>query len=230
MIRRALVIASALIISLGFSAMETQAATMWTDWASATNGTTAAALGSASGTLNGVGVTYSGEVIGSVTNGTSGIWSPNTSFIGGTVTASPSVVNDDIRLSGSFDGTNTITFAVPVENPLVAIWSLGAPAIPASFTFSATPTLQAGGPNTGFGGSSITVAGNVVNGNEGNGVVQLTGTFSSISWTDTPEFFYAFTVGANGPLGPPTPVPEPASLILFGSGLGGLWWRLRRKR
>ncbi len=163
-------------------------------------------------------------------------WAPNSSFIGGTVTTSPSIVGDDIRLRGSFTGTNTITFASPVENPVFAIWSLGNPGLAASFTFNATPTLEAGGPNSQFGGSSITVLGNVVSGNEGNGVVQFSGTFSSISWTDTPENFYAFTVGLNGPLGPgpgPAPVPEPMSLTLVGSGLAGLaglMWRLRNRR
>ncbi len=79
------------------------------------------APGSAAGTLGGVSVSYSGEVIGSVLNGTSGIWAPNSSFIGGTVTTSPSVVNDDIRLQGNFAGQQTITFSTPVVNPVFAI-------------------------------------------------------------------------------------------------------------
>jgi hypothetical protein len=90
----------------------------------------------------------------------------------------------------------------------------------ASFTFNATPTLEAGGPNSQFGGSSITVSSNTVSGSEGNGVVQFTGTFSSISWTDTFENFYGFTVGVNGPSGPT--VPEPATITLFGIGLAGI--------
>src|SRR5512140_2124675 len=97
----------------------TFAATDWTNWTSATVG----GPGSAAGTLNGVAVSYSGEVIASVLNGQSGIWSPNSSFIGGTVTASPSTINDDIRLNGTFTGTNTLTFASPLVNPVFAIWS-----------------------------------------------------------------------------------------------------------
>jgi len=206
-------------------ATQAQAATTWTDWTSATLST--GSSGSATGTVGGVGVSYSGQLVGAVTNGTSNIWSPNSSFIGGTSTASPSVVNDDLRLNGiGFAGPNTITFGSAVDNPLIAIWSLGAPGTPATFTFNATPTLEAGGPNSQFGGSSITVNGNVVSGQEGNGVVQFTGTFSSISWTDTPENFYAFTVGVNGPL---STVPEPTSLVLLASGLTGLVFYRRNR-
>ena len=210
------------VISILLFAMPASAATMWTNWTTAVNGNP----GSASGVLDGVNVSYSGQVIASVLNGTSNIWAPNTSFTGGTVTTSPSIVGDDIRLNGiGFTGPNTITFSSAIDNPVFAIWSLGAPGTPATFTFNATPTLEAGGPNSLFGGSSISVSGNVVSGNEGNGVVQFTGTFTSISWTNTPENFYAFTVGLNGPSGPPG-IPQPSSIVLVGIGLAGLvLWR-----
>jgi hypothetical protein len=203
------------------------AATVWTNWTSFTLGANGG--GSAAGSLGGVGVSYSGELDAAVINGTSNIWAPNSSFIGGTVTASPSVVSDDLRLNGTFTGIDTITFASPLVDPVFAIWSLGAPGVPASFTFNATPTLEAGGPNSQFGGSSITVSGNVVSGSEGNGVVQFTGTFSSISWTNTFENFYAFTVGTNGGP-PPSGVPEPGTIALLGLGLASLAVWHRRKR
>jgi hypothetical protein len=214
------------LITVLLFAIPASAATMWTNWTTAVNGNP----GSASGVFGGVNVSYSGQVIGSVLNGTSNIWAPNSSFTGGTVTTSPSIVGDDIRLNGiGFTGPNTITFSSSVDNPVFAIWSLGAPGTPATFTFNATPTLEAGGPNSLFGGSSISVSGNVVSGIEGNGVVQFTGTFTSISWTDTPENFYAFTVGLNGPSGPPG-IPEPSSIALIGIGLAGLalWRRMAR--
>jgi hypothetical protein len=221
------VVLAAVITGMFVLAAGPTSATVWTDWTSATVGTP----GSAAGTLDGVAVTYTGEVrAGTVTNGTTPIWAPNSSFIGGTVTTSPSTVGDAIFLNG-VAGTDTITFASPIVNPVFAIWSLGAPGLAASFTFNVTPTFEAGGPNAAFGGGPISVAGNVVSGREGNGVVQFTGTFSSISWTDTPENFYGFTVGTAGSA---TAVPEPSTFLLLGSGLstlaGTITWRARRRK
>lgn len=224
--RLALALAAALTTAV---AVPAGAATVWTDWTSATTG----APGSAAGTLDGVSVSYAGEVLSNrVINGSfATAWAPSTSFVGGTVTTSPASVGDIITLAGAFTGTNTLSFSSPVTNPVFAIWSLGQPGSPDSFTFNTTPTFEVGGRNVSFGGSAVSVNGNVVTGSEGNGVLQFTGTFSSISFTSTPEFYYGFTVGMNGP-GGVAPIPEPSTWALIIAGLavvGGVAHRRRRR-
>lgn len=167
-------------------------------------------------------VNYSGEVTANtIINDTATIWNPGSTFIGGAVDTLPYSVGDVIGLNGSTT-VGTLTFSSPVTNPVIAIWSLGQPSILSSFTFDATPTLEAGGPNSIYGGSSIVVNGNTVSGNEGNGVILFGGTYSSISWASTNENWYGFTVG--------TAVPVPAAVWLFGSGLLGLVGIARRKK
>ena len=97
---------------------------------------------------------------------------------------------------------DTITFSKPVVNPVMAIWSLGAPGTTASFNFTASEpfTIESGGPSAEFGGSAIFVcSGNslAVCGTEGNGTIQFQGTFSTISWTNPAfENYYGFALGA----------------------------------
>jgi hypothetical protein len=187
------------------------ASTTWTDWTDRTAG----AAGSAVGTLGTITVDYSGEVLGNTNlNGTSNIWNPDTTYIGGLIDTSPDTVGDVIGLNGS-TSVSTISFSEPVLNPVIAIWSLGRPSFEASFSFTETPVFQVGGPNSIYGGSSIIVDGNTVAGNEGNGVILFEGEFDSLSWTSTNENWYGFTVGS-------TSVPVPGAIWLLGSGFAGL--------
>jgi PEP-CTERM motif len=190
---------------------------VWTNWSSGTAGTP----GSATGSIGSIAVTYSGQT-GGLTSFP--IWTPTSSFTGGSVSnAPPNTPSIEIE-GGQPSLLETITFSTPIVDPVFAIWSLGTAGVTASFDFaSKNPepfTVLGGGPSSQFGGTGLTVSGQNVSGAEGNGVLQFDGTFSSISFsTPTFEIYYALTVGEDATLNPPTPVPEPAALSLFGLGL-----------
>lgn len=195
------------------------ASTVWTDWTDATVGAT----GSATGTLGTSIVNYSGQVLNATINGTTNIWNPDTTYIGGFIDTSPDTIGDVIGMNGYYSAVSTLSFSEPIFNPVIAIWSLGNPSSGASFSFTETPTFQVGGPNSIYGGSSIRVNGNTVTGEEGNGVILFEGEYNSLSWTSTYESWYGFTVGSS-------PVPVPGAIWLLGSGLAGLaGTRIKRK-
>jgi hypothetical protein len=156
-------------------------------------------------------------------------WTPTSSYADGAiVNNAPIPSNGIMQLDGGTDALNTLSFSTPVTDPVIAIWSLGAGGTPASFVFGATPTFVAGGPSAEFGGSAITVSGNVVSGAEGNGTVQFLGTYSSITWTNPgSEFWYGFNVGVAGVAS----VPEPGTFVLMLAGVAclGLTRAVRRK-
>lgn len=225
-------VASAIVCGILVVVPSTRAATItWTNWASATSGNP----GSAQGTLAlspSITVAYTGQNNGLGSNYPS--WTPTATFSGGPVSNAPPSSFNSVRLNGGSTATNTITFSAPVSDPVMAIWSLGAPGRPASFDFTASEpfSLQSGGRSAEYGGSSITVSGNDVLGSEGNGVIQFSGDFSQLTWTNPSfEFYYAFTLGVAGPAGPPTPtVPEPAGVALSGVGFGLLLLGALRRR
>jgi hypothetical protein len=193
----------------------------WTTWTSATSGSP----GSATGTIGSLTVTYSGQTSGLLHNYPS--WGPTSTFTGGVVGNPPPAANNSVQLQGGVSYTETITFSSVVADPIFAVWSLGAPTVPASFIFTASEpfTVQGGGPSNEFGGTPLFISGESVEGNEGNGIIQFNGNFTSITFT-TPQYenYYAFTIGEDQTLTDqlPSPVPEPATFSLFGLGLAAL--------
>lgn len=153
------------------------------------------------------------------------LWSPGASFMDGLlVDNGPAPANGIMKLFDGSTAISTVSFSSPVVDPVMAIWSLGAPSRPASFDFiSLTPMLVAGGPNAEYGGASISVLGTVVSGTEGNGTVQFAGTYSSLSWTNPQaENWYGFNVGIAAA------VPEPTEAAMLLIGLAALAFRVRR--
>lgn len=184
----------------------------WNTWASASSGSIPAS--------STVGVTFA------TTNPHTNVpnypsWLPSSTFADGVaVDNGPVQANGIMQLFGGTTASNTLMFSVPIVDPVIAIWSLGQGGVEASFDFvGVTPVLIAGGPNAEYGGSAITISGNTVSGREGNGTIQLIGTYSSIQWTNpTFENWYGFNVGVADVA--TTPVPEPGELLLFVLGLG----------
>ena len=195
---------------------------IWNAWDPSTvvQGSTA---GSVTGTMGGVAVTYNGEVGEFDQNYPS--WTPSSSYVGGTVGNAPVPSDGIFHIVGGGTNTDTITFSEAVINPVIAIWSLGAGGHQAEFAFSKPFTIEAGGPSLEYTGQSITSSGDTVFGEEGNGVIQFNGTFTSLSFT-TPESenWYGFAVGVAGV------VPEPATWAMMIGGLFGVGAVLRRRK
>jgi hypothetical protein len=215
----------------------------WTHWTSATAGN--ATAGSATGTVNTVlygtiNVTYSGQTLGLLTNYPS--WGPASTFTGGVVGNAPPAADNAIWITGGYSYTETVTFSQAVADPIFAIWSLGAPGVPAYFDFTSSEPFNVlgGGISNEYGGTGLTKSGNNIFGSEGNGIVQFIGTYTSISFT-TPNYenYYALTFGEDDTLtttggtgtGTGTGVtPEPATLTLLGTGALAALGAIRRKR
>ncbi len=195
----------------------------WTDWTSASST-------SATGTANGITINFTGAINPSAqTSGGTNYWASSPSTY-----SSPPAVDDGptssdiIRLTGgSGTGTQTLTFSTPVVNPVMTVLSLGQPGFPVTYNFSTPFLILNNGPGFWGSGPLTSLPGNILEGREGHGLIQFTGTFSSISWTiPTAEFWHGFTIGLPDSA---APVPEPASLFLLGSGLAGLVaWRRHR--
>lgn len=200
---------------LSVAAQAEAAAIYWTDWTSKTFG----APGSAQGSItfpgsNVVIVTYHGEII-SVDD--QGDWNFTAYTLPGTVDNAPTPYNVSIPLRGGNSIVNNITFSEPVVNPVMAIQSLGNPWFGASYTFTSSFTLLNSGSGHWGWGSLIQDGNSLTDNREGNGIIQFTGMYTSISWTvPYGENYHMFTVGA------PSIVPEPATMLLVSSGLLGL--------
>ena len=127
-----------------------------------------------------------------------------------------------------YTGSVTLDFSEAVVNPYIALVSVGQSfSVDYSFLNLQNPidVISYGDNYWGYGSYSITD--NVFSGYEFNGILQLLGTYDSISFDISPnEYWHGFNIGADST----APVPEPSTILLLGSGLAGLaFYRRKRK-
>jgi hypothetical protein len=195
----------------------------WVNWDSYNSTTVNGTLAGGSNA-----VTYSGELGFAQINGVGTDWwgSFPGVYTNATVSNSPSS-SDMIAISGN-GTTNTVTFAAPVTNLVMGIISLGQANPNTEYHFNTPFTVLSDGPAYwGSPGTLNNLGGNVLQGIEGDGIIQFSGPISSLSWsTSDGEYWNGFSFGA--PVS--APVPEPGTLLLLGAGLAGLGLVRRRAK
>lgn len=142
---------------------------------------------------------------------------------------------DHIGLIGSGLATTTITFDQTVSNIVMVIYSLGSSGEQGEWTFDQDFVVLSdndGASSGGVTGSGLTrtVSGGQykLSGNEGAGIIQFTGSFTSFSWTVTnPERWAVWNIGVTSAIAP-SAVPGTGLTAIGTLGLAGLAGRRRR--
>ena len=195
------------------------------DWANWTSSTSTSATGNVVAGSSHVDVSFSGPIAFTQLNNTGfNYWqNPATPYVGSEVSNAPAT-SDIIALGNA--GTFTITFSAPVVNPLIGLVSWNGAVV----DFSGTPDIQylsSGCGYWGCGSFANATSSSFDGSGELHGVIELQGTFSSITFTDsTDEYWHGLTVGFERVA---STVPEPGGLPLVLAGVGALGLALRRR-
>jgi hypothetical protein len=167
----------------------------WVDWS-----------GTASGTMT-VGATTVGVTLSS--SNPSEPWGLTT---GDTYYSSYADTYDHLNPTDTIQVNNPSTFTITFDKPVVdlymALVSIGQNGDPITYGFQNSGfSVVSSGPNQ-WGYGSYSLSDNSLIGTEYNGVLSFTGTYSSLTFTTSPnEFWHGFNFGAV------SAVPEPTTMI-----------------
>ncbi|MBN1606763.1 MAG: hypothetical protein JW940_09020, partial [Polyangiaceae bacterium] len=136
-----------------------------------------------------------GSLYGAQTDGGTNYWTPSTPYVSDEVENAPPDA-DILQLAGGTDETYMVMLSEPIKDPVMALVSLGMPIGIVTYDFDSPFTIVSQGE--GYWGGSDTaltqLAGDILQGAEGNGTIQFIGTFSTFSWTvPLPETWHGFT-------------------------------------
>ncbi|MDD2900247.1 MAG: PEP-CTERM sorting domain-containing protein [Desulfuromonadaceae bacterium] len=207
--KRMVALLAGAILTIATSAM----ATSWVDWSSTNDGTLSVGSSVVSVTLSGL--------ADSLVNGDYYYNNGSTGGTSSTGTYGGLTPFDMIQEWNS--GQVTISFSEAIINPYIALVSVGQPGtfnVNYAFQNLQNPinVISFGSNYWGYGGYSI--SGNTFSGHEFNGILQLIGTYSSLTFDISPnEYWHGFNIGTDSTS---APVPEPGTMALLGLGMAGL--------
>jgi hypothetical protein len=219
---RCFVLTLAFALSLGLPVVASASPIYWTDWTRAPVGAPVTGTITTAGMT--IDVTFTGPYAFTQLSGGTNYWFPTAPYLSATVDNAPPA-SDIIALTTG--GVGTITFSPPVLNPLIALVSWNGNeanfGVPIQVVSYGCGYWGCGTFISAFGGNGFTTTG------EATGVIELPGTYSSITFTHLTEGWHGFTVGVMGEATGTVP-DAGSSLLLLGMGIVSLSaWRMRRR-